>query len=415
MKSKKLRVLVVSQYFWPEEMRVNDLVEGLVARGHEVTVLTGWPNYPDGRFFAEYRRKPQEFTRYAGARIVRVPMLARGARGYTLLLNYLSFFLSAALLAPFKLRGARFDSVFVYAVSPITVAIPAIVLGRIKKAPVLLWVLDLWPETLEAVGATRSRAVLKLVGRLVSWIYNRADYLLLQSRAFGDSVRHYCTRPVADERLVYFPSWAEDLFEAGAARPSALLDPCPDQFTIVFAGNMGESQDFPAILDAAERLQGRVPVRWVIVGDGRMHGWVKQEVERRRLTQVHLLGRHPVQEMPALYAAADALLVSLKTNRIFAKTIPGKLQSYLAAGRPVLAMIDGEAAEVVRASGGGFACAAGDGAALAEAAERMAALSGPEREQMGQRSRAYYRRHFARESLFDRLETLMQSATCRRG
>ena len=413
MSVDKLRILIVSQYFWPEEMRINDLVDGLIARGHEVTVLTGVPNYPDGEVFADYRRDPSRFADYHGARIVRVPMLPRGRRSLTLMLNYVSFFLSGSLLGAFKLRRQRFDAIFVYAVSPITVAIPAVVLGRLKRAPTLLWVLDLWPETLAAVGATRSPRVLSAVGKLVSWIYNRTDYLLLQSHAFIASVRRYCTRPIGEERLVYFPSWAEDIF-AGESGPSRLLTPDPAVFTVVFAGNIGESQDFPAILDAAERLQGRVPVRWAIVGDGRMREWVEQEVARRGLSSVQLLGRHPVQEMPALYAAADALLVTLKTNEIFAKTIPGKLQSYLAAGRPVLAMIDGEAAEVVESSGGGFACAASDGAALAATVQRMAALSPEERQAMGQRGRDFYQRNFAREMLFDRLESLMRNAT-RRG
>lgn len=412
MSEKKLRILIVSQYFWPEEMRINDLVKGLVVRGHEVTVLTGLPNYPEGTVFEEFRREPSSFAQYHGARVFRVPMLPRGRRSLSLILNYASFFLSATTFGAFKLRGERFDSIFVYAVSPVTVAVPAVIIGRLKKTPVLLWVLDLWPETLSAVGATQSRRVLTLVGNFVSWIYNRADYLLLQSHAFFESVRHYCTRLVEEDRLVYFPSWAEELFEKDPGQ-SQLLEQDSSSFTVVFAGNMGESQDFPAILDAAEYLLDRVQVRWIIVGDGRMHDWVLHEVERRQLTSVQLLGRHPIQEMPALYAAADALLVSLKTNEVFAKTIPGKLQSYLAAGRPILAMIDGEAAEVVNASGGGLACPAGDAQGLAEAVVRMAALSKVEREEMGQRACDFYQCNFAREVLFDRLESLMRQASLR--
>lgn len=412
LSEKKLRVLIVSQYFWPEEMRINDLVEGLVARGHEVTVLTGLPNYPAGAIFKDYRREPNSFAQYHGAQVVRVPMLPRGRRSLSLLFNYASFFLSATTFGAFKLRGKRFDSIFVYAVSPVTVAVPAVIIGRLKKTPVLLWVLDLWPETLEAVGATQSSRVLALVGNFVSWIYNRADYLLLQSHAFFENVRHYCTRLVEEDRLIYFPSWAEELFEKGPGQ-SQLLARDPSTFTVLFAGNMGESQDFPAILNAAEYLLDRAQVRWIIVGDGRMHDWVSYEVERRQLSNVQLLGRHPIQEMPALYAAADALLVSLKTNEAFAKTIPGKLQSYLAAGRPILAMIDGEAAEVVNASGGGYACPAGDAQGLAEAVVRMTALSAVEREEMGRRACDFYQRNFARESLFDRLELLMRQASLR--
>lgn len=414
MAETSLKVLVVSQYFWPENMRINDLVRDLTAKGHQVTVLTGLPNYPEGKVFERFRRDPEAFARYEGAEVVRVPLVPRGKRSFTLVLNYLSFLLSASTLGAFKLRGQRFDAVFVYAVSPILAAIPALVIGRLKRAPVFVWVLDLWPETLRAVGVVKHPRLLGLVGRMVSWIYNRTDYLLLQSHGFFDNVRQYCSRPIAEERLVYFPSWAEDDFSQASFCGPALIQRVPGLFTVVFAGNLGEAQDFPAVLDAAEALRDKVAVRWVIVGDGRMSEWITTQIALRKLDNVQLLGRHPLEAMPGLFAQADALLVSLKTNDVFEKTIPGKVQAYLASGRPLLGMINGEAARVIEESGAGLACNSGDAGGLAAITCALAEASEAERVAMGRAGRAYYEQRYAKEKLMSRLESLFRDASLRR-
>ncbi|RJG09221.1 glycosyltransferase WbuB [Pseudomonas cavernicola] len=414
MTDKPLRILVVTQYFWPENMRINNMVEGFVAKGHEVTVLTGLPNYPEGQVFAAYQKDPEQFSSYFGARVVRVPILPRGRRSITLALNYLSFFTSASVLGAYKLRRQEFDSIFVYAVSPIMAAIPALVIGRLKRTPVFVWILDLWPETLSAVEIVKNKRVLALVGKLVSWIYNRTDYLLLQSKSFGDNVRMYCTKYIAPERLVYFPSWAEDDFSGDIEGPSDVLVRDDSVFTIVFAGNLGEAQDFPAILEAAETIKAELPVRWAIVGDGRVSAWLHEQVAARGLTNVLLLGRHPLEKMPPLFATANALLVSLKTNEVFEKTIPGKVQAYLASGKPVIAMIDGEAARVILESGAGMACSSGDAAALVGIVRSMVALTPVQRDAMGCAGKQFYLEHFSKASLFDRLEMLFRKASLRR-
>lgn len=414
MCESSLRVLVVTQYFWPENMRINDLVRDLSEKGHQVTVLTGLPNYPEGTVLEQFREKPEAFSAYCGAEVVRVPLIPRGKRSLSLALNYLSFFVSASTLGAFKLRKHDFDAVFVYAVSPIMAAIPALVIGRLKRAPVFVWVLDLWPETLRAVGVLKQPLLLGLVGKVVSWIYNRTDYLLLQSHGFIENVRRYCTRPIADERLVYFPSWAEDDFSSTTPPACNLITPDPHAFTVVFAGNLGDAQDFPAVLDAAESLRESVAVRWVIVGDGRMSEWIAEQVSLRQLDNVHLLGRHPLEAMPGLFAQADALLVSLKTNDVFEKTIPGKVQAYLASGRPLLGMINGEAARVIKESGAGLACDSGDALELAAITRSLASASLTQRDNMGRAGRLYYEQHYAKGNLLMRLEKLFRNATLRK-
>ncbi|MBL8278858.1 MAG: glycosyltransferase family 4 protein [Pelomonas sp.] len=399
-----MRVLVVSQYFWPEVFRVNEVVSELVARGHEVTVLTGRPNYPDGQVFADFTARPEHYARYAGAEVVRVPLRPRGKGSVRLVLNYWSFVFWGCVLGPWLLRGRRFDALFCFETSPITSALPAVLLRRIKRAPLLLWVLDLWPDTLAAVGMVRSPRVLGWVGRLVAFIYRRCDLILAQSQGFFPAIEKWSRAP---EKSRYFPQWAEDTFERMDATVACAPEVAAERvaFNIMFAGNIGDAQDFPAILDAAERLRERPDIRWLIVGDGRAADQVRAEIQRRGLSStVRMLGRHPQERMPAFFRGADALLVSLKPDPVFAMTIPGKVQAYLATGLPLLAMLDGEGARVVQDAGAGLVCAAGDGAGLAAQVVRLSETSAAEREAMGQRARRYVQTHFNRASLIDQLQ-----------
>lgn len=399
---KRLRLLVVSQYFWPEDFRINELVAELVARGHAVTVLTGLPNYPDGRVFPAYARAPADFASYRGARVIRVPLASRGDGGWRLIVNYLSFVVAASLLGPWRLRGERFDAIFAFEPSPITVGLPAVLLRRLKGSPLIFWVLDLWPETLEAVGALRSPLLLRAVGRLVSFIYDRCDLVLAQSRSFIPQIARRCAE---NARIEYFPNWVESIYDMRGAVPADEIPVKEGTFDVMFAGNIGEAQDFPAILGAAERLKDDPRVRWLIVGDGRRAEWVRKEVERRGLAhRMLMLGRFPVERMPSFYRHADALLVSLKPDPIFSMTIPGKVQSYLAAGVPIIAMLDGEGARVIEQGGAGIVCPAGDSTGLASAVSRLAAMPANERAQMSRNGLHLSAAEFDRTMLIDRLE-----------
>ncbi|HEU4775338.1 MAG TPA: glycosyltransferase family 4 protein [Telluria sp.] len=400
-----MRVLVVSQYFWPENFRINDMVAELVERGHEVTVLTGYPNYPSGALFPDFVADRSAFDWYAGARIVRVPLLARGQGSVRLLLNYCSFAVSATVLGLWKLRGRPYDVIFCYQLSPITVGVPAAAMRAVKRAPLLMWVLDLWPETLQAIGVVKSPKALAAVGALVRFVYRRCDLILAQSRSFMPLIR---ARAGGAARVAYFPSWAEALFQAPAPAPAPEVPAAPGVFSVMFAGNVGDAQDFPAILDAAELLKDDAGIRWLIVGDGRRSDWVAEQVRARGLEQrVLLLGRYPVERMASFFRHADALLLSLKDEPIFAMTIPGKLQSYLAAGQPVIAMLNGEGADVVARAGAGLTCAAGDHRGLADAVLRMAALSAQERAIMGANGLQASAAEFNRATLISDLERWM--------
>lgn len=406
-----MRVLVVSQYFWPETFRVNEIVSELTARGHEVTVLTGRPNYPEGVLHPEYVADPSRFARYAGAEVLRVPLRPRGRGSLRLVLNYWSFVFWGALKGPWLLRGRRFDAIFVFETSPITAALPAILLKWIKNAPLSMWVLDLWPDTLQAVGMVRTDRQLKAVGLLCRFIYRRCDLILGQSRAFVDPIRRWAG---SAERFRYFPQWSEEVFDGqgGPAAPAPEVKAHGPGFNIVFAGNIGDAQDFPSLLRAAELTRDRKDIHWLIVGDGRAAPQVRASIERLGLSEtVVMLGRHPVERMPAFFAAADALLVSLKAEPIFAMTIPGKVQSYLAAGRPLLGMLDGEGARVIEESGAGLVAPSSDAQALARQARTLADLPAETRTRMGANGRRYGDAHFKRGALMDQLETWLADPT----
>ncbi|MDR7271851.1 glycosyltransferase involved in cell wall biosynthesis [Pelomonas saccharophila] len=399
-----MRVLVVSQYFWPEVFRVNEIVSELRARGHEVTVLTGRPNYPGGQVFEDYAADPAAFAGYHGADVVRLPLRPRGQGSVRLLLNYWSFVFWGCLLGPWKLRGRRFDAIFCFETSPITSALPAVLLRWIKGAPLLLWVLDLWPDTLAAVGMVRSKLGLNAVGALVRFIYKRCDLILAQSRSFFPAIERWSRAPA---KTRYFPQWAEAIFDGDMSGVAVApeLAPHAEAFKVMFAGNIGDAQDFPALLAAAEATRARPDIHWLIVGDGRQAEWLRTEIQRRSLqTTVFMLGRHPIERMPEFFMGADALLVSLKAEPIFAMTIPGKVAAYLAASRPLLAMLDGEGAQVITEAGAGLVAPAGDGPRLAALAQRLLATAPQERAAMGQRAREYCRQHFDRVTLIDQLE-----------
>jgi len=242
----------------------------------------------------------------------------------------------------------------------------------------------------------------------VRFIYNRCALVLGQSRSFLHSIARYCNDP---RKIRYFPCWAEDIFVNSGIKPAVEVPEFPNGFTVVFAGNIGEAQDMPAVLNAAELLKIDPNIRWIIVGDGRKAEWLKTEVSNRSLQdRVSLVGRFPVERMPSFYAHADALLVSLKRDRVFSMTIPGKVQSYLMAGIPLLGMLDGEGADVIRDANAGLTCDAGESSQLAKAVLDLASMTSEQRRQLGSNGRQYAQKEFGRTQLMDRLEGLLVEA-----
>ena len=408
-KSRRLRVLVISQYFWPENFLINDVVEDLQEIGCEVTVLTGQPNYPEGRIFAGYSALNLGKSASPGLYdLFRVPVVPRGTGGLLRVLNYLSFVVSAASVGLFLLRGRRFDVVFVYAVSPILQALPAILLARVKRAALVVWVQDLWPDTLKSTGYVTNERILSWVGGVTRYIYRRCDLILAQSVGFVAKIRNLAASAVPVE-VHYNPSQREP----SVADESNDVPKLPEGFSVVFAGNLGVAQSLETVLDAAELVAG-IECKFVIVGSGSRSEWLVAEVAHRNLSNVHVLGRFPSQSMPAIFDQASALLVTLARSENLALTIPSKVPAYFAAGKPIIACLDGEAAEMVKNSGAGLAVPAEDGLALASAIGHLMALPEEARTEMGRAGRRYYQEFFAPWRLAHSLKRHLEETVQRR-
>lgn len=398
-----MRLLIVTQYFWPEAFRVNDLALGLKSLGHEVEVLTGLPNYPQGSLFPNYGWLRPASEDFEGIRVVRVPMVTRGrSKGLRLALNYLSFAIMASLLGPLRCRG-RFDAVLIFQPSPVTIGLPGLLMSAISKAPALIWIQDLWPDTLEAMGFRRSGLPLRIAAWLSDFVHRRCDRVLAQSRAYIPRLE---ARGVPPSRIAYLPNWAEAFYRPPSPQDN-VADPMAQirGFRVVFAGNIGSAQAFETIIAAARQLQHVEDLHWVVLGDGNMKAWLEAEIARHGLgPRFHLLGRRPPEDMPAYFAHADALLVTLRSDPVFSLTIPSKIQSYLACAKPVVAALDGEGAAIMRECGAGAVCSAEDASGLADAVLAVHRMTPQERAACGMRGRKYYEDNFERALLLNRLD-----------
>lgn len=396
-----MRILVVSQYFWPESFRINALALALKAQGHEVSVLTGKPNYPEGKFFSGYAGYGIQEEAWQGIPIFRIPMLARGQKSAVkLVLNYFSFVLSGLLFAPFMLRNKKVDIIFVYAPSPVFQVIPASFLGWLKRVPVVLWVQDLWPQSAQATGYVRSTLLLKLLEKLVRFAYAHTDLLLVQSQAFVEPVAKLALRHIP---VVYYPNSVEDAFYVPQPIDVPHVDVLQTGFSVLFAGNVGTAQSVETIVAAAKLLKEYPQISIVMMGNGSMSDWIAQQKRQYDLSNLHLVGRFPAETMPVLMRQASVLLVTLKKDPVFELTIPSKIQAYLAAGRPVIACLDGEGARLIREAGAGLSVPAEDAAGLAQAILTLCHTGQEERDEMGLRGQAYFKQHFDEQKLTSEL------------
>ena len=407
-----MRVLIVCQYYWPENFRINEIASSLAERGLDIEVLTGKPNYPAGKCFDGYRAWGCQREVVQGITINRVPLFPRGDGGMRLALNYLSFIFSGLIFAPLMLRHKRYDLIFVYGLSPILQTIPAICLGWIKKCPIILWIQDLWPESLSASGQVTNKLAISIVKSAVKFIYRKVDLLLVQSKEFIPRVKTLA----GETPIIYQPN---SFIEAPIAPTGLNLSATDinDQFQIFFGGNLGIAQALGVIVNVAELLAEIPKIQFVIVGDGVRSEWMQREVKKRNLKNITFLGQKPIEEMPRLMSRASVLLATLNDQEIFGLTIPSKIQAYLAAGRPIIACLNGAGASLVQDAQAGIAVPAEDSHKLAQAIMRLYEMSEAERVALGTNGRKYFEKNFLHENLItDLLYRIEETVSlCRRG
>lgn len=394
-----MKILVFSQYFYPENFRINALCQELVQRGHEVSVVTGYPQYPIGRIYDGYGFDLPYEPEWNGVKIHRVPVHPRGKGLLGMLRNTVDYVVQAERWV--KECRERFDAVYVFEVSPVTVGLPAVAYKKKFHVPMFFNLQDLWPENVEEVLGIRFAPLTWWINRIVDKIYSASNRILCTSNGFVDNLRQ---RGVAEEKLVFWPQFCPEPELDGMEKPEAYTE---DKCNIVFAGNLGDAQGLDLVVDAARELTGS-GIRWHLVGDGRARQRLEQKVQEYGLQEdVIFHGRVDTREADRYVHFADCAYLSFWNNKIFNMTLPAKLQTYLACGTPILAAAGGESAALIGKNGLGFVCTP-EKDALVATAKQVAAMSSADRETMSRKARNYYKTHFTMDRLVTDLEKMMK-------
>ena len=395
-----MKILVICQHYWPENFRVTEISEELVRRGHQVTALVGLPNYPTGNIPEEYRHHQNRRQVRNGVEIRRCFEIGRKPGKVGLALNYVSYMLSACHQALWMKKD--FDVIYAFSTSPVLMSLPGAFLRTFwPKKKLLIYIMDIWPACLAAMNIPETARLYRFMKRVSRRIYDRADRLTYSSKRFQQYLKETHGIIVGDDD--YLPQFADGVFE------QKLPEKQPNEWTsLVFAGNIGKMQSVDTLIRAAALLKGE-KVRWHIIGDGACEEECRRLADELQLgQQVRFYGRRALEEMPGFYTMADGLLVSMKNDPLVSDTLPGKVQTYMAAGKPVLGSIGGEAAYVIGQAKCGLCAPPENPEALAEMVRAFLACGEEERRAMGERGRIYYEANFTKQRHMDHLEALLK-------
>lgn len=401
------RVLIVTQYFYPESFVINDFAAELVRRGYKVDALVGIPNYPEGHYFKGYGLFKKRNEVYNGVTIYRCFQTPRKLLPSIvgLSLNYLSYaFVASLWMLFFFAWKKKYNAIFAFEPSPITLIIPAIVLGKIRKTPVLSWITDIWPDSItDSTTEKQNKILLPVLSAITEWVYRNSDRILISSKGMEGLV---CRNADYHSKIEYFPNWCDDFSRMTIVDVPIL----PKGFNLMMAGSVNDGIGVDDVLKCAELLADMEDFNFIFVGGGSKLDYLKQHIEEKKLTNVYALGRHPFSEMPAYYRQADAMLLTLMPtpHRHLDVTVPSRLQSYMSAGKPVFAMIGSGAASVIEESDCGFVAPAGNYKILAQLIRdnyKNSALL----KQKGENARNAFLKHFTLKTGVDHFEELINS------
>lgn len=398
----KKHILVIAQYFYPEQFRINDICTEWVKKGYKVTVITGIPNYPQGKYYPGYGLFKKRKETYNGIKIIRIPLIPRGKNSIMLALNYLSFVVSGFFWKVFTRIKA--DFVFIFEVSPMTQALPGIWYAKKKKIPCYLYVQDLWPENVEIMTGVTNKHIIGSIGNMVDYIYARCTKIFTTSTSFIESISK---RGVPIEKIEYWPQYAEDFYYP-MEKASIQEIPDDDTFNIIFAGNIGNAQGLDILPKAAEILKEKKlsrQIRFNIVGDGRYKETLIELVNSSNVNDIfNFISKQPANRIPEFMAASDAAFLCLTDSPLFAMTIPAKLQSYMACGIPIIASAEGETVKIINDANAGVCAPAGDAEKLAKIIVELSVKSNEELEKIGNNARYYYDSNFNKEELLYKMD-----------
>ncbi len=408
-----MKITVLSQWYAPEpEAKSHILAKDLALRGHTVTAITGFPNYPEGKLYPGYSVRWRQWEVQDNVRILRVPLYPDHSRSaLKRIANYGSFALSASILG-LALAGPA-DIVWVYH-PPLTTSLPALAISSVYRVPFVYEIQDMWPETLAATGMASSRQMLGMAGSLARCVYHRASAVTVISPGFK---RNLIEKGVPADKIHIIPNWADEDVYHPCPRDEALAQQAgfSGHFNVVYAGNLGAAQALGNVIAAAALLKDLADVQFVFIGTGVEEEQLKNAAAAEGLTNVSFIGRKPPQQMPPYYALADVLLVHLKDDPLFEITIPSKTIAYMASGRPVLAAVKGDAVKVVHTAGAGVTCQPENPQALADGLRSLYRLPRHQREAMGAAGRQAYLSQFTRSVLVGRYESLFEQLVRQNG
>lgn len=395
-----MKILVVCQYYYPENFQITPICEQLVADGYAVTVLTGLPNYPTGIVPEEYKTGHRD-EYINGVHVIRCLEIGRKKGALYLAVNYLSYVISASRMIH-KLEP-DFDLVFVYQLSPVLMAIPGILYAKKRNVPLFLYCCDLWPESMKLYIKSENNPLFQFTEFLSKKIYRSSDKIACQSSSFLPYLSK--THNIPENKLIYLPAFADESYlTQNFTSENHVVD-------IVFLGNLGIAQNLTAVLKAVEMIKDVKGFKVHFVGDGTCLNEMKSYVEEHRLSDIVVFyGRRPVEEMPVFYKLADACLVSLKADNQIGLTLPSKVQGYMAAGKPIIGMIDGSAKDVIEESGCGICVQADDIEGLAAAMKDFIANK-KRYEDCGEKGRAYFKENFSKKIFMQKLERMFSALT----
>ena len=397
----KKHILVIAQYFYPEQFRINDICTEWMKRGYKVTVVTGIPNYPQGKYYDGYGLFKKRKETYKGMDIIRIPLVPRGNTSIMLALNYLSFVVSGFFWKAFTKIKA--DYVFIFEVSPMTQALPGVWYAMKRKIPCYLYVQDLWPENVEIITGIKNEKIIGAIGKMVDYIYRGCTRIFTTSESFVKSIHD---RGVPLDKIEYWPQYAED-FYIPIEEMSIPEIPKDDAFNIIFAGNIGAAQGLDILPKAAEIIKTRSDkkIRFNIVGDGRYKNEFVNIVNAKGLDNMfNFIPKQPATRIPEFMAASDVAFISLTDSPLFAMTIPAKLQSYMACGIPNIASAAGETAKIINESNSGLCGSPGNAEELADNIIKLSVKSREELKKLGNNARKYYDSHFNKTILLDKMD-----------
>ncbi len=402
-----MRVLILGQYYPPEPIpKPHELARGLTERGHDVVVVTGFPNYPAGRLYPGTHLRLWRWDTLDGIRVLRLPLYPDHSRSAVRrMINYGSFAITAALLG--SVLSGPVDAIFAEH-PPLTIGLAGWVLGRVRRAPFLFAVNDLWPESVEATGMVRSRKLLNWMGRLERFVYKRAAAIAVISPGVKVNL---IGKGVPPDKVHVVPHWAdESLYRPVPPDPELAQSlGMAGRFNVVFAGQLGLAQGLDVVLDAAEELSDLADVQFVLVGDGTDADRLRQVAGERGLDNVRFVGRQPAEQIPHIFAISDVLFVHLRDEPLFRITIPSKTIAYMACGRPVLMAVDGDATDLIREARAGVTCRNGNAKDLAETVRRLHAMPKKALEEMGRSGRDAFLASYSRGVLLDRYEVILSA------